>query len=64
VPGLSQPSSDGQVAAIVVDEGLDYLDAPMKRVNAPDTPVPYGIILEDYCVPNEENLIKAMNEIL
>ncbi|MGB2815365.1 MAG: alpha-ketoacid dehydrogenase subunit beta [Dehalococcoidales bacterium] len=54
----------GQVAAIVADEGFDYLDAPIKRVNAPDTPVPYGIVLEDYWIPNEENLIKKINEIL
>jgi pyruvate/2-oxoglutarate/acetoin dehydrogenase E1 component len=54
----------GQVAAIVADEGFDYLDAPIKRVNAPDTPVPYGIVLEDYWIPNEEKLIKTINKIL
>jgi pyruvate/2-oxoglutarate/acetoin dehydrogenase E1 component len=53
----------GQVAAIVADEGFDYLDAPIKRVNAPDTPVPYGIILEDFWIPNEDKLIQAVNEI-
>jgi len=53
----------GQVAAIVADEGFDYLDAPIKRVNAPDTPVPYGIIMEDFWIPNEDKLIKAVNEI-
>jgi len=52
------------VAAIVADEGFDYLDAPIKRVNAPDTPVPYGTVLEDFWLPNEEKLIKAINEIL
>jgi pyruvate dehydrogenase E1 component beta subunit len=54
----------GQVAAIVADEGFDSLDAPIKRVNAPDTPVPYGVVLEDYWIPNEEKLIKTINEIL
>ena len=54
----------GEVAAIVADEGFDYLDAPIKRVNAPDTPVPYGIILEDYWIPSEAKLIKTINEIL
>jgi pyruvate dehydrogenase E1 component beta subunit len=54
----------GHVAAIVADEGFDYLDAPIKRVNAPDTPVPYGVVLEDFWLPNEEKLIKAINEIL
>jgi pyruvate/2-oxoglutarate/acetoin dehydrogenase E1 component len=54
----------GQVAAIAADEGFDYLDAPIKRVNAPNTPVPYGVVLEDYWIPNEEKLIKTINEIL
>ena len=52
----------GQVAAIVADEGFDYLDAPLKRVNAPDTPVPYGVVLEDFWIPNEDKLIQAINE--
>ena len=51
------------VAAIVADEGFDYLDAPIKRVNAPDTPVPYGIVLEDFWMPDENQLIKAIAEI-
>jgi pyruvate dehydrogenase E1 component beta subunit len=54
----------GQVAAIVADEGFDYLDAPIKRVNAPDTPVPYGIIMEDFWMPDENQLIKAVHEIM
>ena len=53
----------GQVAAIVADEGFDYLDAPIKRVNAPDTPVPYGIVLEDFWMPDENQLIKTIEEI-
>jgi len=53
-----------QVAAIVADEAFDYLDAPIKRVNAPDTPVPYGPYLEILWIPSEEKLIKAIDEVL
>jgi len=53
-----------QVAAIVADEAFDYLDAPIKRVTAPDTPVPYGQYLEDVWIPSEDKLIKAINEVL
>lgn len=53
-----------QIAAIVADEGFDYLDAPIKRVNAPDTPVPYGPILEDFWIPDEIKLIEAVNDII
>lgn len=51
------------VAAVTADEGFDYLDAPIKRVNAPDTPVPYGKVLEDFWMPDENKLIKAVKEI-
>lgn len=54
----------GYVAAVVADEGFDYLDAPIKRVNAPNTPVPYGVVLEDFWMPNEEKLIRTINEII
>ena len=53
----------GHVAAICADEAFDYLDAPIKRVNAPDTPVPYGVIMEDYWMPDENQLIAAIDEI-
>lgn len=52
-----------QVAAIAADEAFDYLDAPIKRVTAPDTPVPYGQYLEDHWIPMEPKLIKAIEEI-
>jgi len=53
-----------QVAAIAADEAFDYLDAPIKRVNAPDTPVPYCAILEEYWIPDEKKLIKAIKGII
>ena len=56
-------SNATQIAAIVAEEAFDYLDAPIKRVNAPDTPVPYGIVLEDFWIPDENKLTKPINEI-
>lgn len=53
-----------EIAAIVADEAFDSLDAPIKRVCAPDTPVPYSPVLENFWMPDEENLIKAINEIM
>jgi len=35
------------VAALCVDRGFDFLNAPVKRVTAPHTPVPFAAILED-----------------
>lgn len=53
-----------QVAAIVSDEAFDYLDAPIKRVTGPDTPIPYGQYLEDQWIPSEAKLIKAISEVI
>jgi pyruvate dehydrogenase E1 component beta subunit len=57
-------SAAGEIAAIVADEAFDFLDAPVKRVCAPDTPVPYSPVLEKFWMPDEENLIKAVTEIM
>jgi len=57
-------SSAAEIAAIVAEEAFDHLDAPIKRVNAPDTPVPFSPVLEKFYMPDEEDLIKAVNEIM
>ncbi len=57
-------SAAAEIAALVADEAFDYLDAPIKRVCAPDTPVPYSPPLEEYWRPDAENLIQTINEII
>jgi pyruvate dehydrogenase E1 component beta subunit len=53
-----------EVAAVVAEEAFDYLDAPIKRVCAPDTPIPFSPGLEKYWMPSEEALIKAIEAIM
>ena len=53
-----------EIAAIVAEEALDYLDAPIKRVAEPDTPIPFSPPLERFVIPNEKTIIKAVKEIL
>ncbi len=53
-----------EVAAIVAEEALDYLDAPIKRVAEPDTPIPFSPPLEQFVIPNEKTIIKAVKEVL
>ncbi|MBC7343235.1 MAG: alpha-ketoacid dehydrogenase subunit beta [Clostridia bacterium] len=52
-----------EIAAIVADEGFDLLDAPIKRVTAPDTPIPFAPVLESAYLPNEEKIVKAVKEL-
>jgi pyruvate/2-oxoglutarate/acetoin dehydrogenase E1 component len=49
-----------EVSAIVTEEGFDLLDAPIKRVTAPDTPVPFGPGLEAAYMPNAEDIRAAV----
>ena len=57
-------NATAEIAAVVADEAFDSLDAPIKRVCAPDTPVPYSPVLENFWMPDEEDLIKAIDEIM
>jgi len=52
------------IAALVADKGFDTLDAPIKRITAPHTPVPFSPPLEDIYLPTPEKVIKAVSELL
>jgi pyruvate dehydrogenase E1 component beta subunit len=54
----------GEISAIVMEEALSSLKAPLKRVAGPDIPVPASPPLEAFYVPNEESLISAIWEIV
>ncbi|SHJ10455.1 alpha-ketoacid dehydrogenase subunit beta [Desulfofundulus thermosubterraneus] len=52
-----------EIAAIVAEEGFDFLDAPVKRVAAPFAPVPFSPPLEAAYVPSEEKIIEAIKSL-
>ena len=60
----STGSAAAEIAAIAADEAFDYLDAPVKRVCAPDTPIPFSAVLEKVWIPDEEDIIKAVKELI
>ncbi len=51
------------VAALCVDRGFDFLNAPVRRVTAPHTPVPFAAILEDAFRPDAARVIAAVREM-
>jgi pyruvate/2-oxoglutarate/acetoin dehydrogenase E1 component len=54
-----------EIAAEIIEEGgFDYLDAPIKRVAALNTPIPFSPPLEDYVIPNEKRIANAVKEVL
>lgn len=53
-----------EIAAVVAEEALDYLDAPIKRVAEPDTPIPFSPTLEKTVIPDEKSIVKAVKETI
>jgi acetoin:2,6-dichlorophenolindophenol oxidoreductase subunit beta len=51
------------IAARVAEHAFDELDAPVKTVTAPDTPVPFAAVLEANYVPRPAQVIRAVNEL-
>jgi pyruvate/2-oxoglutarate/acetoin dehydrogenase E1 component len=50
----------GEIAALIAEEGFDLLDAPIVRVAAPDTPVPFSPTLENAWLPSAEDIRAAV----
>jgi len=53
-----------EVAARVADSCVGYLDAPIRRIAAPDTPVPFAPIMENYYVPSVERIVSAARDLV
>ena len=53
-----------EIAALVAEEAIDYLDAPIKRLAEPDTPIPFSPPLEKYVIPDEDAIVKTVREIV
>jgi len=54
----------GEITAQVCEEAFEWLDAPIRRVTALDTPVPYSPPLEDYYLPQAEDIMTAARWLL
>jgi pyruvate/2-oxoglutarate/acetoin dehydrogenase E1 component len=53
----------GEVAALISEGAFEYLDAPIVRIAAPDTPVPYSPPLEETFLPNAEKVGRAIRAL-
>jgi pyruvate dehydrogenase E1 component beta subunit len=52
-----------EIAAIVMEECFDWLDAPLKRVTGKDVPLPYAANLERLALPQVEDIVAAAHEV-
>jgi pyruvate/2-oxoglutarate/acetoin dehydrogenase E1 component len=48
----------GELAATITESVFEYLDGPIVRVTAPDTPVPYSPPLEEAFLPNSGKVVE------
>ena len=53
-----------EIAAVIADKGFDFLDAPVKRLTAPDVPVPSAPPLEKFVLPDDKKIVAAVKELL
>jgi 2-oxoisovalerate dehydrogenase E1 component beta subunit len=53
----------GELAAVISEEAFDHLDGPIRRITAPDTPVPYSPPLEEFFLPKVSDVVRAAREL-
>jgi pyruvate dehydrogenase E1 component beta subunit len=51
-----------EIAAVVQHEAFDYLDAPIERVGAKFTPLPFAPVMEEYAVPHAADVLAAIKQ--
>lgn len=61
--GWGQHGVGAEIAAVVVKEAFDYLDAPPERVHQADVPLPYAANLEALSLPGTEDVVKAAKKV-
>ena len=54
----------GEIAARINEKAFEWLDGPIMRVTAHDTPVPYAPPLEDFVLPQTEDVLKSARWLL
>ena len=53
-----------EIAATIAEEAFEDLDAPLKRITAPDSPVPFSPTLEKAYIPQVEDVVKGLKELV
>ena len=53
-----------EVAALVQERAFDYLDAPVERVGARFSPLPFAPVMEEYVIPHVEDVVAAIKRTL
>ena len=52
-----------EISSIIVEAAFDYLDAPIKKINSADVPMPYSIVLEEKYLPQVQDIVNGVKEV-
>jgi 2-oxoisovalerate dehydrogenase E1 component beta subunit len=52
-----------EIAATIAEEAFEHLDAPPRRLAAPDTPVPFSPVLEAAFIPQVDDVVAGLREL-
>ena len=53
----------GELAAVIAEEVFEYLDGPVMRITAPDTPIPYSPPLEEFFLPKTSDVVSVARHL-
>jgi pyruvate/2-oxoglutarate/acetoin dehydrogenase E1 component len=53
-----------EIAAVLAEEAIEYLDGPIIRVGAKNVPLPYSPILENYVLPGTNEIVEAVRMLV
>ncbi len=52
-----------EIAATIAEEVFEHLDAPVRRIAAPDAPVPFSPVLEKAFIPQVDDVVAALRDL-
>ena len=56
--------SGAEIAAMVAEKAIEYLDGPILRLGAPFAPIPFSPVLEQEYIPSEEKIIQTVKTLV
>jgi len=62
--GWQQSGIGAEVAARIMEQAFDYLDAPVARVSGKDVPMPYAANLEKLALPSVADVVEAAKAVM
>jgi pyruvate dehydrogenase E1 component beta subunit len=58
--GHQRAGAGTEIAAMLAEQAVEYLDGPIVRVGAKNVPLPYSPVLENYVLPDTKDIVAAV----